>query len=74
MKIKAVRTSLYDIPPEVERVDAIQTFVSMEFPFIEIEDVDGVVGTGFSYTIGKGGEAIKQTMDAYLQRWTLFAA
>ena len=66
MKIKAVRTSLYDIPPEVERVDAIQTFVSMEFPFIEIEDVDGVVGTGFSYTIGKGGEAIKQIMDAYL--------
>ena len=58
MKIKAVRTSLYDIPPEVERVDAIQTFVSMEFPFIEIEDADGVVGTGFSYTIGKGGEAI----------------
>ena len=54
MKIKAVRTALYDIPPEVERVDAIQTFVSMEFPFVEIEDTDGVVGTGFSYTIGKG--------------------
>ncbi len=66
MRIKAVRTALYDIPPEVERVDAIQTFVSMEFPFIEIEDADGVVGTGFSYTIGKGGKAIKQTMDAYL--------
>ncbi|CAI8035107.1 3,6-anhydro-alpha-L-galactonate cycloisomerase [Geodia barretti] len=66
MKIKAVRTSLYDIPPQVERVDAIQTFVSMEFPFIEIEDVDGVVGTGFSYTIGKGGRGDKQTMDAYL--------
>ena len=44
MKIRAVRTSLYDIPPEVERVDAIQAFVSMEFPFIEIEDADGVVG------------------------------
>ncbi len=66
MKIRAVRTALYDIPPQVERVDAIQAFVSMEFPFIEIEDVDGVVGTGFSYTIGKGGAAIKQIMDAYL--------
>lgn len=66
MKIKAVRTALYDIPPQVERVDAIQAFVSMEFPFIEIEDADGVIGTGFSYTIGKGGEAIRQIMDAYL--------
>ena len=66
MRIKTVRTSLYDIPPQVERTDAIQAFVSMEFPFIEIEDVDGIVGTGFSYTIGKGGAAIKQIMDAYL--------
>lgn len=55
MKIKSVRTSLYDIPPQVQRTDAIQAFVSMEFPFIEIEDADGVIGTGFSYTIGKGG-------------------
>ena len=66
MRIKAVRTALYDIPPQVERTDAIQAFVSMEFPYIEIEDEDGVVGTGFSYTIGKGGEAIRQIMDAYL--------
>ena len=66
MKIKSVRTALYDIPPQVQRTDAIQAFVSMEFPFIEIEDTDGVIGTGFSYTIGKGGEAIKQIIDSYL--------
>ncbi|MXV77921.1 mandelate racemase/muconate lactonizing enzyme family protein [Candidatus Poribacteria bacterium] len=66
MKIRDVRTTLYDIPPQVKRTDAIQAFVSMEFPFIEIEDDDGVVGTGFSYTIGKGGEAIRQVIDAYL--------
>ena len=66
MRIKKVRTALYDIPPQVKRTDAIQSFVSMEFPYIEIEDEDGVVGIGFSYTIGKGGEAIRQIIDAYL--------
>jgi L-alanine-DL-glutamate epimerase-like enolase superfamily enzyme len=66
MKIKAVRSYLYDIPPQVRRTDAIQTFSSMEFPLVEIEDEDGIIGTGFSYTIGKGGQAIKQVIDQYL--------
>ncbi len=66
MKVKAVRSYLYDIPPQVQRTDAIQAFVSMEFPLVEIEDEDGVVGVGFSYTIGKGGQAIKEVIDQYL--------
>ena len=66
MTIKAVRSSLYDIPPQVRRTDAIQTFESMEFPLVEIEDEDGRIGVGFSYTIGKGGVAIKQIIDQYL--------
>lgn len=66
MKVKAIRSYLYDIPPQVRRTDAIQTFSSMEFPLVEIEDEDGIIGTGFSYTIGKGGQAIKQVIDQYL--------
>ena len=66
MTIKAVRSYLYDIPPQVRRTDAIQAFESMEFPLVEVEDEDGRIGIGFSYTIGKGGEAIKQIIDQYL--------
>ena len=66
MKTKDVRSSLYDIPPQVRRTDAIQAFDSMEFPLVEIEDQDGLIGVGFSYTIGKGGRAIKQIIDQYL--------
>ena len=66
MKTKDVRSSLYDIPPQVRRTDAIQAFDSMEFALVEIEDQDGLIGVGFSYTIGKGGRAIKQIIDQYL--------
>ena len=51
MKTKDVRSSLYDIPPQVRRTDAIQAFDSMEFPLVEIEDQDGLIGVGFSLSL-----------------------
>lgn len=55
-----VRTSvrLVDIPVETERSDAIQAFLVQETPFVEIHTDDGLVGRGYSYTIGTGGSAV----------------
>ena len=49
---------MVDLVPKVKRTDAIQSFVSQETPIVRITDADGVVGTGYSYTIGTGGPAI----------------
>ena len=57
-KIISVDLFMVDLPPKVERQDAIQSFVSQETPFVRITDADGQVGTGYSYTIGTGGPAI----------------
>ncbi|MDA7827674.1 mandelate racemase/muconate lactonizing enzyme family protein [Rhodobacteraceae bacterium] len=56
--ITSVEVFMIDLPPAVERRDAIQAFVSQETPFVVITDQDGNVGTGYCYTIGVGGPAI----------------
>ena len=49
---------MVDLAPPVVRTDAIQSFVSQETPILRLIDSDGVVGTGYSYTIGTGGPAM----------------
>lgn len=62
MKIVRVDSYLCDIEVETERVDAIQSFTKQETIFVEIETADGLVGTGYSYTIGTGGRAVLQLL------------
>ena len=57
-RIASVEILMVDLPPKVERTDAIQSFVSQETPIVRITDTDGETGTGYSYTIGTGGPAI----------------
>ena len=57
-KITRVEGLMVDLIPKVRRTDAIQSFISQETPILRITDADGVVGTGYSYTIGTGGPAI----------------
>ena len=57
-KIERVEILMVDLVPKVKRVDAIQSFVSQETPFVRITDSDGAVGTGYSYTIGTGGPSV----------------
>lgn len=57
-RIVAAEILMIDLAPKVERVDAIQSFVSQETPIVRITDEDGQVGTGYCYTIGTGGKAI----------------
>jgi L-alanine-DL-glutamate epimerase-like enolase superfamily enzyme len=57
-RIVRVEALMVDLIPKVRRTDAIQSFVSQETPILRITDADGVVGTGYSYTIGTGGPAV----------------
>ncbi len=57
-KIERVEILQVDIPPAVVRSDAIQSFVKQETPIVRITCADGVVGTGYTYTIGTGGSSV----------------
>jgi len=61
-KIVRVELLMVDLVPKVKRVDAIQSFVSQETPIVRITDADGVVGTGYSYTIGTGGHSVMELL------------
>lgn len=56
--IEHVDIRMVDLVPKVKRTDAIQSFDSQETPLVRITDSDGVIGTGYTYTIGQGGPAI----------------
>ncbi len=60
--IARVEIRMVDLKPKVKRVDAIQSFVSQETPFVRVTDSDGAVGVGYSYTIGTGGPAIVELL------------
>lgn len=57
-RIVEIEICMVDLVPQVKRTDAIQSFVSQETPLVRITDSDGVIGTGYSYTIGTGGPAV----------------
>ncbi|NRA21945.1 MAG: mandelate racemase/muconate lactonizing enzyme family protein [Oceanospirillaceae bacterium] len=57
-KIEKIELLMIDLAPKVRRQDAIQSFVSQETPIVRLYDSDGLIGTGYSYTIGTGGSSI----------------
>jgi L-alanine-DL-glutamate epimerase-like enolase superfamily enzyme len=57
-KITRVEILQVDLPPKVVRTDAIQSFVTQETPMVRIHTADGLIGTGYSYTIGTGGSSV----------------
>ncbi|WDR05247.1 mandelate racemase/muconate lactonizing enzyme family protein [Devosia rhodophyticola] len=65
-KIVRIELFMVDLKPKVKRQDAIQSFVSQETPFVRITDSDGVVGTGYSYTIGTGGHSVMALLERTL--------
>ncbi len=65
-RIVRVEGLMVDLTPKVRRTDAIQSFVSQETPIIRIEDADGVIGTGYSYTIGTGGPSVMKLIERSL--------
>lgn len=65
--ITDVRTGLYRIPNEESLDDATQSFDALELITAEIETADGVVGHGFTYTIGEGGASVQSFLDTTLR-------
>ena len=62
-KITRIELRMIDLLPKVERVDAIQSFVSQETPMVTVYDSDGATGTGYSYTIGTGGPSVMALLE-----------
>jgi L-alanine-DL-glutamate epimerase-like enolase superfamily enzyme len=63
MRISRIETSLYRIPPHRPIHDAIQQFEAMEVIMVTIGTESGAEGIGFTYTIGRGGRAVKTLLD-----------
>jgi len=57
-KIERVEILQVDLAPKTVRTDAIQSFATQETPMVRIHTSDGIVGTGYSYTIGTGGSSV----------------
>src|SRR5260221_6172715 len=57
-KIVRVEILQVDLVPKAVRTDAIQSFAVQETPMVRIHTSDGIVGTGYSYTIGTGGSSV----------------
>jgi L-alanine-DL-glutamate epimerase-like enolase superfamily enzyme len=56
--IEQIEIAQVDIPPKVQRTDAIQSFVTQETVFVTLRCADGSQGTGYTYTIGTGGSSV----------------
>jgi L-alanine-DL-glutamate epimerase-like enolase superfamily enzyme len=62
MKIRRVEACLCDLEPDRVRTDAIQAFVKQETILVDVQTDDGLVGTGYAYTIGTGGRAVVELL------------
>ncbi len=51
-----------DLDPLTPRSDAVQAFVTQETIFVDLETEDGLIGTGYAYTIGTGGRAVLELL------------
>ena len=66
MRITGITTQLYRIPPAVKIEDSIQRVSHWEFLVARLTTDAGLAGTGFSYTNGSGGTAIRELVDTYV--------
>jgi L-alanine-DL-glutamate epimerase-like enolase superfamily enzyme len=66
MRITEIEVKLYRIPPAVHIEDAIQRVSHWEFIISTVKTDTGISGTGFAYTNGMGGSAIRELVETYL--------
>jgi len=66
MRITGIDTRLYRIPPAVQIEDSIQRISHWEFVVSTVTTDAGISGTGFAYTLGIGGTALRELVDTYL--------
>lgn len=64
--ITTATARLADIPVEQNRTDAVQAFIKQETVFVDLATDDGLVGIGYSYTIGTGGSSVLALLNDHL--------
>ncbi len=65
-RITKATAYLIDLEVETLRTDAVQAFIKQETIMVELETDDGLSGTGYSYTIGTGGQAVLSMLREHL--------
>lgn len=58
MEIVAASAWICELPVEKPRSDAIQAFTKQETIMVELTADNGLIGVGYSYTIGTGGRSV----------------
>ena len=66
MRVKDLDVRLYRIPPPIRIQDSIQRVAHWEWVITTVTTDAGLTGTGFAYTGGLGGTAIRELVDTYL--------
>lgn len=66
MRIESIQTRLYRVPPSVRISDSIQSINTWEWIITTIHTDRGLSGSGWSYTLGMGGSALRAIIDDYL--------
>ena len=63
MKITGVSLERWRVPPHREIRDAVQQMEAVEVVAATLETDEGVSGSGFTYTIGRGGESVLKLLE-----------
>jgi L-alanine-DL-glutamate epimerase-like enolase superfamily enzyme len=66
MRIAEIETRLVRVPPTIKISDAIQSISHWEWIITTVRTDTGLTGTGWSYTLGIGGTAIRAIIADYL--------
>src|SRR5207247_4761683 len=71
MKITSIETGLYRVPLAEPLVDSTIRLTEWELVISRIRTDNGVAGTGWSYTLGTGGRAIRALIEDTLAPFVL---
>jgi len=63
MEITRAESFLLQVPLEREVADSMQAFSHGEFVGVNVHTDEGIVGTGYTITVGAGGSVIKNVLD-----------
>lgn len=63
MKIRAASACLFDVRRDPPLSGTVQTFSKWEVVLVDIETDEGIVGTGYAYTIGTGGYSVLELLN-----------
>jgi L-alanine-DL-glutamate epimerase-like enolase superfamily enzyme len=66
VRVTEIETRLYRIPPPIRIQDSIQRVSYWEWLVTRVSTDAGLHGTGFAYTNGFGGTAIRELVDTYV--------